>query len=82
MANLRTAAERVLLAAAAQVLASTMAVMEPVWPLAVFACLSSSFTASRVITFFPMLVACRDSLQATLLASYMFFAITLIAVLV
>lgn len=61
VAGLRAASEYLLLAASAQVLAATMALLVPAWPVAVLGSLVGCLTAYRATDVLWMLVACHDS---------------------
>ena len=61
VAALRTASQRLLLAASAQVLAATMGVLVPARPVAFFAYIVGWLTAGPATDVLWMLVACHDS---------------------
>jgi len=61
VAALRTASQRLLLAASAQVLAATMGFLVPARPVAFFAYIVGWLTAGPATDVLWMLVACHDS---------------------
>ncbi|RCV20652.1 hypothetical protein SETIT_4G074200v2 [Setaria italica] len=82
-AGLRAASEKLLLAASAQVLGATVALLVPARPVAVSGCFLGSLTASRAYDVLWMLVACHGHVHGALAAHcWVFFVLLWVALLV
>jgi hypothetical protein len=66
VARLRTASEYLLLAASTQMLAATMGLLVPAWPVAVFGALLGLLTSYHATDVLAMLVTCHDSAPGAL----------------
>jgi hypothetical protein len=82
-ADLRAGSEKLLLAASAQVLGATVALLAPARASAVSGCFLGLFTAYRAMDVFEMLVACHGDVHGAMAAHYwVLFIVMWVALLV